>query len=88
VSDSAAASKQRYLCEGFYPIEADNLMHAALLFALQLARRRHGPKAQCSRLDLRGELRPEGATFEVTVGTPTGNETCHLTVLVDRNSRP
>jgi hypothetical protein len=42
-------SKVRYLCEGFFPIEAQNVMHAALLFALQIARRRHGPEARSTR---------------------------------------
>jgi hypothetical protein len=33
VIDTAPTSKIKYLCEGFYPIEAHNLMHAASLFA-------------------------------------------------------
>jgi hypothetical protein len=88
VIDTSPTSKIRYLCEGFYPIEAHNLMHAALLFALQLARRRHGPNAQCTRLDLDSDLKAEGATFKPIIGTPAGTETCQFTVLVDRSGRP
>jgi hypothetical protein len=57
-------TKNSYLCDGFYPICADKLMHAGLLFALQIARRRHGPKARCTKLDLAGALESDGATFE------------------------
>jgi hypothetical protein len=39
-----ATGKVQYRCDGFYPIEAHNVMHAGLLFALQMARRLHGPK--------------------------------------------
>jgi hypothetical protein len=45
------AAKVQYLCDGFYPIDAHNVMHAGLLFALQIARRRHGRKARCVKLD-------------------------------------
>jgi hypothetical protein len=69
-----------------YPIAADNLMHAALLFALQMARRKYGPKGRCIRLDLGSELRLEGATFEASVGTPAGGEPCRFTVRVDRRT--
>ena len=30
----AREQKPSYLCPGFYPLEADNLMHAACLFAV------------------------------------------------------
>jgi hypothetical protein len=80
-------SKVRYLCEGFFPIEAQNVMHAALLFALQIARRRHGPKARCSKLDLHSELRPDGATFEAFIGIRQGDaiagESHRFSVLID-----
>jgi hypothetical protein len=76
-------SKTSYLCDGFYPIHADNVMHAALLFALQMARRRYGPKGRCSRLDLQGRVMPDRATFEAIVGTPTDTKTCHFTVLIE-----
>jgi hypothetical protein len=77
-------SRASYLCDGFYPIYADNLMHAGLLFALQIARRRHGPKARCTKLDLYGPLEPERATFDAVVGTSIETETCRFTVLIER----
>jgi hypothetical protein len=77
-------SRASFLCNGFYPIHADNLMHAGLLFALQIARRRHGPRALCTKLDLDGPLPVDGATFEVVVGTSIGTETCRFTVLIER----
>ena len=46
----ALALKPVYLCAGFYPIEADNLLHAAFLFAVWKARRRFGPGGIFSRL--------------------------------------
>ena len=53
-----AETRVEYLCDGFYPIEAQNVMHAGLLFALQLARRRYGPQARCTKLDLHSEFEP------------------------------
>lgn len=79
-----AGRRAQYLCEGFYPIEAHNVMHAGLLFALQLARRRYGPKARCTKLDLHSEFKPHSATFEAVIGGPIGGETCRFTVLADR----
>jgi hypothetical protein len=76
-------SRASYLCDGFYPIRADNFVHAGLLFALQIARRRHGPKGRCTKLDLHGPLEPEGATFEAVVGTSLGTETYRFMVLVE-----
>jgi hypothetical protein len=79
--------KLRYLCAGLYPVEADNVVHAGLLFALQIARRKHGPKARCSKLDLRGSIRPGGATFEAVGGVPPRREPYQFTVLIDRQSK-
>jgi hypothetical protein len=78
------AAKVQYLCDGFYPLEAHNVMHAGLLFALQLARRRYGPKARCVKLDLHGKLEPHGATFDTVIGVPPGGEPCRFTVLVEQ----
>jgi hypothetical protein len=77
-----AESGGQYLCDGFYPIEAQNVTHAGLLFALQLARRRYGPKARCTKLDLHSEFKPHSATFEAVIGGPIERETCRFTVLV------
>jgi len=77
-------SKLRYLCDGFYPVEADNVVHAGLLFALQIARQKYGPMARCNRLDLRSGIAPEGATFEAAAGVPPSSESYQFTVLVDR----
>jgi hypothetical protein len=55
-----------------------------LLYALQIARRRHGPNARCTKLDLDGPLQVDGATFEAVVGTSIGTEAYRFTVLVDR----
>jgi hypothetical protein len=41
-----AVSKTKYQCDGFYPIEAADLMHAAQLFAVQIARRKYGPQGR------------------------------------------
>ena len=71
-----ADGKVQYRCEGFYPIEAHNVMHAGLLFGLQLARRRHGPKARCVKLDLHGNLEPKRATFGAVIGVPPNGEPC------------
>ena len=73
----------RYLCDGFYPVEADNVVRAGLLFALQIARKKHGPMARCNKLDLRGSIGPEGATFEAAAGVPPNSESYQFTVLID-----
>src|SRR5271157_2193291 len=80
-------SKVRYLCAGFYPVEAHNVVHAGILFALQIARRRHGSRARCSKLELRGAIRPDGATFEALAGVPPRSEPYQFTVLIDRWSK-
>ena len=67
-------SELRYLCTGFHPVEADNVVHAGLLFALQIARRKYGPLARCSKLDLQGAIRPDRATFEALAGIPPRSE--------------
>jgi hypothetical protein len=77
----------RYSCAGLDPVEAHNVVHAGLLFALQIARRKHGPTARCSKLDLRGSIRPDGATFEAVGGVPPRSEPYQFTVLIDRQSK-
>jgi hypothetical protein len=70
-----------YHCEGFYPLEAENLVHAALLFAVWKARRQFGPTGHCNAL-LQTNQGPNGATFEALIDTPSGIETCQVTVFV------
>jgi hypothetical protein len=86
--DSVRALQQFYLCDGFYPIEAQNVMHAGLLFALQLARHGYGPKGRCTKLDLHSEFKPHSATVEAVIGCPIGRETCRFTVLVKGHDEP
>jgi hypothetical protein len=74
-----------YICEGFYPLESSDLTDAASFFALWKARRMYGPKGRCSRLDLQTALGPDGATFKAFIESPSGSETCLLTVLIDDN---
>jgi hypothetical protein len=47
-----AVSKPKYRCDGFYPIEAADIMHAAQLFAVQMARREYGLKGRCRSVQL------------------------------------
>jgi hypothetical protein len=56
-----------YHSPDFYPIEADNLMHAAFLFAVWKARRQFGPGAVCTRLVMETEPGPDGALFEASL---------------------
>jgi hypothetical protein len=76
-------SKVSYRCEGFYPLQASNMRHAALLFALWKARQKYGPNAKCSKLDLQGDLHPEGATFEALIGIPPRGELYRFTVTIE-----
>ena len=79
------AEYKAYICAGFYPVTAHNLMHAAFLFALWMARRKFGPQAACTRLDLQAES-AQGATFEAALSA-NGGSLCELhrfTVLVYR----
>ena len=70
-----------YHCEDFYPLEAENLTHAAMLFAVWKARRQFGPKGHCSAL-LQTHQGPNGTTFEALIDTPSGIETCQVTIFV------
>jgi hypothetical protein len=80
-------STVRYLCEGFDPLDADDLMHAATLFALWKARRTYGPKGRCSEVKLHTELGKSGAIFEAQIDAPPMNgETYRYTVLIERHS--
>ena len=85
----AAEPKLSYLCTGFYPIEADNLMHAAFLFAVWRARRKYGAGAKCTRLHIQIEPGPDGGTFEAHLTNRNGingtdSEPYLFTVVVDR----
>ena len=71
-----------YLCPGFYPLEADNLMHAAFLFAIWKARRKFGPGGICTRLVMQTEPGPDGASFEATLTKGVISEPYRFTVLV------
>jgi hypothetical protein len=37
----------QYTCDGFHSVAAADITHAAQLFAVQLARRKYGPKGRC-----------------------------------------
>jgi|SoimicMinimDraft_17_1059745.scaffolds.fasta_scaffold43066_1 hypothetical protein len=77
----------RYLCEGFDPLDADDLMHAATLFALWKAQQTYGPKGRCSELKLHTKLDKSGAIFEAHIDAPSRNgETYRYTVLIDHHS--
>ena len=83
----ALALKPVYLCAGFYPIEADNLLHAAFLFAVWKARRRFGPGGICSRLMVHAELTPYAGSFEATLAKGVIHEPYRFTVLIDASGR-
>ena len=85
---SESVTSTTYYCEGFYPLDADNLAHAAKLFALWLARRKFGARGQCSQLELQTDLGVDGATFNAVINAPSGAEACQFTVLVDNGARP
>src|SRR5271166_2123167 len=70
-----------YLCPGFYPLSANNLMHAAFLFAVWSARRTFGPGAMCTRLMLLTEPGSDGAIFKVSLTIGVLSKACLLTVL-------
>jgi hypothetical protein len=53
--------KPAYLCACFYPIQADNLLDAAFIFAVWKARRRFEPI--CSQLPLRTEVGADGRSL-------------------------
>jgi hypothetical protein len=76
-------SNLSYLCEGFYPLQASDMRHAAMLFALWKARQKYGPNAQCSKLDLRDDAQSGTATFEAFIGIPPRGESYRFTVVVD-----
>jgi hypothetical protein len=87
VKAAMAASKIRYRCEGFAPIDAADITHAAQLFAVRIARQKYGPTGRCRRLRLHAELGSRGATFEAFLGIPKGvtmtGETYRFSVFVD-----
>ena len=83
----ALALKPVYLCAGFYPIEADNLLHAAFLFAVWKARRRFGPGGIFSRLMVHAELTPDAGSFEATLTKGVTHEPYRFTVLIDASGR-
>jgi len=83
-----AAEWNRYRCDGFNPIKAANIKHAALLFAVRIARQKYGPKGRCSTLELRADLGDRGASFEAFLGIPKGvmitGASHSFTVLIER----
>jgi hypothetical protein len=87
VKAAMAASKIRYRCEGFHPIDAADITHAAQLFAVRIARQKYGRSGRCRRLRLQAELGSRGATFESFLGIPRGvtmtGETYRFSVFVD-----
>lgn len=72
-----------YRCEGFYPLTARHMTHAAKLFALWKARQKYGPNGKCSRLAMQGDLRPDRTTFEALIGIPPEEEFYRFTVVID-----
>jgi hypothetical protein len=72
-----------YRCEGFYPLKASNMTHAAMLFAVWKARQKYGPNAKCSKLAMQGNLQPDRATFEAFIGIPPQEEPYRFTVMID-----
>ena len=76
-------SKVNYRCEGFYPLQASDMRHAALLFALWKARQKYGPNAECCKLDVQGDLQSDAATFEAYIGIPPRGELYRFTVELD-----
>jgi hypothetical protein len=44
---TGAIKVTEYTCDGFYPVRAADIAHAAQLFAVQLARRKYGSKGRC-----------------------------------------
>jgi hypothetical protein len=48
-----------YICDGCYPVRATDMTHAAQLFAVQLARRKHGLKGRSRSVQL-VPIRPPG----------------------------
>lgn len=81
----AREQKPSYLCPGFYPLEADNLMHAACLFAVWRARRYFGPGALCTRLVMQTEPGPDRASFEATLTKGVTSEPYRFTVLAQHD---
>jgi hypothetical protein len=73
-----------YVCPGFYPIGARDLVHAASLFALWKARRRFGPSGRFVQLVVLEQIRG-GSTFEVRLIGNEGamGEIYRFTVMVD-----
>ena len=79
-----------YRCDGFHPVSAANLEHAAQLFAVRIARQKYGPSGRCSRLELLSDLGDRGATFEAFLGILKGiaitGASHQFTVLIERRS--
>jgi hypothetical protein len=76
-------SRVNYRCEGFYPLQASDIRHAAMLFALWKARQKFGPNAECCKLDVQGDWQCDAATFEAFIGIPPQGELYRFTVMVD-----
>jgi hypothetical protein len=77
--------EKSYTCADFYPLAANNLTHAAFLFAIWRGRRKFGPSARCIRLDVQAEL-ADGATFEADLIRGSERELYRFTVLSSQSS--
>jgi hypothetical protein len=64
---------RQYTCDGFHSVAAAVTTHAAQLFAVQLARRKYGPKGRCRSVQLVRNMPTVGATtFEAFLGVLDG----------------
>jgi hypothetical protein len=82
-----SSSGTAYICAGFYPLDADDMMHAAHLFAVWQARRKYGAAAECKLL-IQTELKQEGARFEAVIAhrdRPGLGEPFRFTIVIDRS---
>jgi hypothetical protein len=63
----------QYTCDGFYPVRAADITHAAQLFAVQMARQKYGPKGRCRSVQMLYDMPTFGAaTFEAFLGVLDG----------------
>jgi hypothetical protein len=64
---------RQYTCDGFHSVAAADITHAAQLFAVQLARRKYGPKGRCRSVQLVRNMPEVGVTtFEAFLGVLDG----------------
>jgi hypothetical protein len=63
----------QYTCDGFHSVRAADIAHAAQLFAVQMARRKYGPKGRCRSVQLVLGMPAVGSTtFEAFLGVLNG----------------